>query len=111
MSFQVISLIKDIKKDRKRLSENSNKNKKRRPNTIFFSGNRRVLSYSNTAMSSSIDGRLPGLSKIARFGTLSEIAVAMGSKSRIASTIFPKEKMSSDVIDCRPLPATISGAM
>lgn len=43
-------------------------------------------------MSSSIDRHLPGLSKIACLATLSDIAVAVGSNSRISKTIFPKQK-------------------
>ena len=53
-------------------------------------------------MISPIDGRLAGLSKIARLAILSDIAVAVGSKSRMLRTILPKEKMC---MDCRPLPA------
>ena len=64
----------------------------------------------NTAMSSSIDRHFAGLSKIACLAILRDIAVIVGSKWRMNSTILPNEK-TSDCIDWRPLPATISGAM
>ena len=69
-----------------------------------------VPHFYKTATSSLIDGRSSGLSQTALLATFRDGAVAVGSKSRIATAIFPREKMSDSTV-CLPFPVTISEAI
>ena len=66
--------------------------------------------YSECPESSFKEERFAGSSQRAVLATFNDLAVAVGSKSNTAKTIFPKENMSDWAL-CLPLPLTISEAM